>query len=208
MIGGSAHHVAANEVIVWCEKMAKYLVFHRGVPPQWMTPGAVQRWLDAVGSEDWDLSVAVFHKDELPATAESIAEDLMKTALRDQLDLLGRLRQGKTPHTFELEAATQSIEAALNGIAEPIAAESIAEEAQRLVNGPRQADYGDPKENFERWQAICKTAFGIDVSTKELVNIMKAGKLARNLQRPKRDNNVDYIGYSLLDERLHPGDFS
>lgn len=74
--------------------------------------------------------------------------------------------------------------------------ETILEEAQRLVYGNRQADYGHPIEDFTRtgkmWGAILGTA---DVSPDRVALCMVALKVSRECHRPKRDNIVDGAGY-------------
>lgn len=85
--------------------------------------------------------------------------------------------------------------------------ESFAQEAERIINGPRKNDYGDARMNFDRWIAICDVVYGIKITSRELVNIMKALKLSRDRQKRGRDNHVDFMGYDLLDEQLHPEDF-
>lgn len=85
--------------------------------------------------------------------------------------------------------------------------ESFAQEAERIINGPRKNDYGDARMNFDRWIAICDVVYGIKITSRELVSIMKALKLSRDRQKRGRDNHVDFIGYDLLDEQLHPEDF-
>lgn len=83
---------------------------------------------------------------------------------------------------------------------EPVSSppEGIAEEANRLVNGPRQADYGHPVTDFARtgkmWGAILGTA---SIAPETVGLMMVALKLSRQVNKPKRDNLVDAIGYIL-----------
>ena len=80
-----------------------------------------------------------------------------------------------------------------------IKATSILDEAQEAVNGRAMADYGDPKDNFRRWSALCcasgRTSMA-NISAEDLCHIMILGKLSRDTNNPKRDNAVDIAGYA------------
>jgi len=99
--------------------------------------------------------------------------------------------------------------------------ESVAEEAQRVVYGPRAATYGHPRGDFEIiggiWASIIrgrakflfpgKTVDEIDwnlVINDEAVAILMSGlKLARLAKTPQhRDSSVDTVGYILCLRRL------
>jgi hypothetical protein len=78
---------------------------------------------------------------------------------------------------------------------------TVLQEADEIVNGPRQADYGHPKEDFLRtgmiWTAILlrKLVPGAAVEPHE-VGLMMAGlKISREVNKHKRDNLVDGSGY-------------
>ena len=81
------------------------------------------------------------------------------------------------------------------------AKESICAEADRLVNGDRQRDYGTPLENFERiadfWTVLLedKLEAGAMVEPQDVARCMILLKVARDMQTPKRDNAVDGAGY-------------
>ena len=74
--------------------------------------------------------------------------------------------------------------------------ESILAEADRLVSGDRQSDYGHPIEDFTRtgrmWGAILGTA---NVPPDKVAMMMVALKLSRECNKPKRDNRTDAAGY-------------
>ena len=82
-------------------------------------------------------------------------------------------------------------------ICEPKAAkQTILEEANALIYGDREADYGSVTENFTNiakgWEVIFKTGI-----TPEQVGLAMAWvKIARETNRPKRDNLVDLAGYA------------
>lgn len=74
--------------------------------------------------------------------------------------------------------------------------ESILQEAERIVNGDRQADYSDPVENFKRIATIASVLIGNEISPKDCCKVMMAVKLAREANKHKRDNLVDLCGYN------------
>jgi hypothetical protein len=59
----------------------------------------------------------------------------------------------------------------------------------------REAQYGDVSKNFDDISAICKTAFGLTLSPTQIMQVMVAVKLSRNLHKPKADNLLDAINY-------------
>jgi len=78
---------------------------------------------------------------------------------------------------------------------------SVLAEAAQLVSTDRQAIYGPPQQNFQRWSDLCETC-EIHVTPKDLAMIMVLGKLARNVHQTKRDNIVDACGYLEIFEML------
>jgi uncharacterized protein DUF6378/uncharacterized protein DUF4406 len=88
----------------------------------------------------------------------------------------------------------------------PIAPETILEEAQRLVYGPRQADYGHPLDDFTRTAVIWSAIIGAPVTAEKVGLCMVGLKLSRQVNHPKRDNLTDAAGYAgtvqmVIDER-------
>lgn len=75
-------------------------------------------------------------------------------------------------------------------------------EANRLVNGDRQADYGTPRENYEGiakvWSGILTRILHRDITPGEAALMMVGLKLQREAMKPKRDNIVDANGYLLV----------
>ena len=79
----------------------------------------------------------------------------------------------------------------------PLETESICAEADRLVSGDRQADYGNPFEDFTRTGRIWGALLGLPDIDPAVVGLMMGWvKMSREVHRPKRDNRVDLAGYA------------
>ena len=72
---------------------------------------------------------------------------------------------------------------------------SILSEAERIVNGDRQADYSDPVANFKHISEIASSISKENLSPTVCAIVMIAVKLARENYKHKRDNLVDLAGY-------------
>lgn len=80
---------------------------------------------------------------------------------------------------------------------------TVLQEADALVNGDRQRDYGTPFENFsdiaELWSVVLKKKRGgrtfLTVTAEEVALMMDLLKVSRECNTPKRDNRVDGPGY-------------
>lgn len=73
---------------------------------------------------------------------------------------------------------------------------TILEEADGLVNGPRQAAYGHPLDDFTRTGRIWAAILGVpEVTAEQVALCMVAVKISRECNQPKRDNRVDGAGY-------------
>ena len=83
---------------------------------------------------------------------------------------------------------------------------SIAEEAQEIIAGARQQEYGDARQSFEAiakvWSALLRQKLSSDLTAADVALLMTSLKLVRESNQPKRDNRVDAIGYLLLLEEL------
>ena len=79
---------------------------------------------------------------------------------------------------------------------------SILAEAEEIVNGSRQSDYGDARESFSRIATIASVMTGKELSPKDCCAVMMAVKLVRESFNHKRDNLVDLCGYAELMNRL------
>ena len=83
---------------------------------------------------------------------------------------------------------------------DPTVRESILQEADRIVNGDRQADYSDPVENFKHIAAIASAIRKKEFTAEDCCVVLMAVKLAREQFKHKRDSLVDLAGYT---EILH-----
>jgi hypothetical protein len=87
-------------------------------------------------------------------------------------------------------------------LVEPPQDESILDEAKRITEGVRRAEYGAPADDFARaaqmWTGILarKLREGEHVTAMDIPLCMIAIKLARQSHRHKRDNLVDIAGYA------------
>jgi hypothetical protein len=74
---------------------------------------------------------------------------------------------------------------------------NVLEEANRLVHGPRQGDYGHPADVYARVGRIWGAILGVPDLPAATVCLLLAGlKLGREAERPKTDNLVDLAGYA------------
>lgn len=75
-------------------------------------------------------------------------------------------------------------------------------EANSLVNGDRQNDYGTPRENYagiaKVWSGILTRKLKVDITPEEAALMMVGLKLQRQAMKHKRDNLVDAQGYLLV----------
>lgn len=79
----------------------------------------------------------------------------------------------------------------------------IADEAKRIVDGARRANYGTPEDNFERiarfWTAyFLNTGRETNVTAADVSPMMRLMKEARLCETPDHyDSHVDLVGYTL-----------
>lgn len=93
----------------------------------------------------------------------------------------------------------------LSASSEPIMAEytpshyyskTVLEEAQELIHGERQADYGEPSKNFEDIAAGWSVIAGTELTAKQVALMMCWLKSCRLLKSPNhRDSWLDLAGY-------------
>jgi hypothetical protein len=82
-------------------------------------------------------------------------------------------------------------------------AETILQEAQRLVHGDRGADYGHPIDDYtctgRLFSAVISKWLGQyvpDMPAEICTLLMAQVKISRQLNKPKRDNMTDLAGYA------------
>jgi hypothetical protein len=80
---------------------------------------------------------------------------------------------------------------------------NILEEAEHIVNGDRQLEYGDKRECFTRIANMWAAYLGVEVSSFDVVHMMIMLKLARNVHKYKRDSMVDVAGYAYCADIMH-----
>ena len=74
----------------------------------------------------------------------------------------------------------------------------ILREAEALINGDRQKDYGTPQENFKRIAAGWSEILGVDVDAEQVALCMAWLKIARLAHGPHRDSYIDGAAYLAL----------
>ena len=72
---------------------------------------------------------------------------------------------------------------------------SAAYQAMEILNGSRDADYGDCVENFARIARLASIMCGKEITPYDACNVLIAVKLSREAYKHKEDNIVDMIGY-------------
>lgn len=79
----------------------------------------------------------------------------------------------------------------------PPTQETVLEEANRVVNGPRRTDYDHPLDNFERIAALWSIILDTKVTEEQHALCMIAVKMARLMHSPEhRDSITDIAGYA------------
>lgn len=96
--------------------------------------------------------------------------------------------------------------------------ETVLEEAQRIVHGERNKDYGHPLDDFTRTAEMATGLFrgkllqGAKFTAEDVGLFQVLVKLSRQMNAPKRDNMVDTAGYAgtvqmCIEERERRSDF-
>jgi hypothetical protein len=85
---------------------------------------------------------------------------------------------------------------------EPENHNSILLQADKIVNGDRNDQYGDPKIAFGEYKQILSATFGIELTEAQICKVMMAIKLGRMKYKYKEDSLVDLCGYTEILNRL------
>lgn len=81
--------------------------------------------------------------------------------------------------------------------------QSVGQEAEKIINGPRRDAYGPVEESFKRIALAWEVVLGHPVSVQDVAAMMVLLKVCREIGgNHHRDNLVDICGYTLLWERL------
>jgi len=80
---------------------------------------------------------------------------------------------------------------------------SVLLEAEGLVNGVRQADYGTALDNHNLIAAFWAIVFGHEVTPQQAALCMVLVKVAREMYVHKRDNLVDMAGYTEVINKIY-----
>lgn len=79
---------------------------------------------------------------------------------------------------------------------------SILQEAEEIVNGDRQQDYGDMQQSFDNIAKMWSVIAGTEISARQVGLMMISLKVVRDNNKPKRDNVVDIAGYAFCTSKL------
>lgn len=82
---------------------------------------------------------------------------------------------------------------------------SILQEAEALINGPREYHYGTPRDNFQRIALGWSVLLDADVSPEQVALCMAWLKMARLVNGPHEDSYVDGAAYLALAGELALG---
>ena len=131
-----------------------------------------------------------------PLLREMFAEDIRLMLSCDVVAVLDGWRKSKGV-ARELSVADLFGLPILDGATFEPVAETILEEAQRLVHGDRGDSYGHPIIDYGRTGRIWGAILGIPDIDPRLCCLMMAGvKISREVQGHKRDNLTDLAGYA------------
>jgi hypothetical protein len=82
----------------------------------------------------------------------------------------------------------------------------ILMEADELINGDREQDYGTPQESFGCIAIMWTAYLGHPVTAADACHMMALLKIARLRNGPNRDSSVDGAGYMALGAEMSEGE--
>lgn len=123
----------------------------------------------------------------LPSAPPSIAVDLAQPTIAPVVQMLPK------PKGFAPGGLVSAMNAGQTKRAEILA------HAAALVDGPRNAEYGDPVENHERIAALWSEVLGINVTAEQAALCLVQLKISRLVQNPRHaDSWLDICGYGAI----------
>ncbi|OYN81744.1 hypothetical protein CG716_05160 [Mycolicibacterium sphagni] len=81
--------------------------------------------------------------------------------------------------------------------------ETVCQEAERIINGQRQQDYGDTAQNWNRIAELWSAYLGTKISALDAINLLLLMKVSRAKRGYHRDSYVDTAGYAGLAEKIN-----
>jgi len=82
---------------------------------------------------------------------------------------------------------------------------NIVQEAQSIVNGDRQKEYGDMEDSFTRIAGLWSAYLGVDIDMFDVGKMMILLKVSRAKNKNHRDSYVDIVGYVECIDKLLQG---
>lgn len=83
---------------------------------------------------------------------------------------------------------------------------SMTEEAQNIVHGQRQQDYGDMDDSFRRIAGLWSAYVGVHIDKYDVAKMMMLLKISRAKNGNHRDSYVDVVGYVECVDKLLSAD--
>ncbi len=114
-------------------------------------------------------------------------------------DFQGEVMNPTIPSSPKSDLSQKALESSREDLPK---AENILEEANRIVGGARNKDYGSPLANFTQTAALINAAFGTSFIAEDIPILMILLKVSRHRNKRKRDNLVDIAGYARTAEMV------